>query len=305
MPQTVQPFLVPDMSSDPRVRVFRRAFTPPDPSEAMEVDAYVVITTRYIVVLDTLLCPEDMASIMYELQNELSGRQLLVVDSHADWDHCWGNNYFTGATAAPIIAHEHCAERMKSEEARAELQEYQHKYPDFQNVVLCPPTITFPDKLTLHGGDLTIELFSAPGHHADHIAAWLPEIRLLLAFDAVEKPLPLIERATSIPAMYTTLAKFLDLQPQRVLCAHGKTTDLSIVTQNLRYLQTLEQQGHALLATHQPTTAELEHAAMLINYTFDDVVGPTANAMPDHAFYAWAHENNVRYMLEWLQRAHL
>ena len=298
-----QPFLVTQMSNDPRVRVFRRVFAPQDPLEKMEVDAFVVITTRYVVVLDTLLCPEDMATVMYEVRDELARRELIVVNSHADWDHCWGNGYFIGDRAVPIVAHDYCATRMETEEAQTELEGYQSRYSFFQNVALVPPTITFPDTLTIHGGDLTIELFSAPGHHADHIAAWLPEIQLLLAFDAAEKPLPLVESAESVQHMYNTLEHFLALHPQRVLCAHGKTTDSSVVTQNLQYLREIEQRSRAFLTAHQPTAEELEHAPTLINYSFTDAIDDADTLTDaDRAFYSWAHDNNVRYMLQWLRQ---
>ncbi len=300
MQPTQQPFLVPHMSDDSRIRVFRRIFAP-ESAEQMEVDAFVVITTRYVVVLDTLLCPEDMANVMHEVRDELMGRELLVVNSHADWDHCWGNCYFTGNNAVPILGQDYCFTRLGSEEAKAELLEYQHRHPSLQNVVLVAPTITFPDKMTIHGGDLTLELFSAPGHNPDHISVWIPEIRLLLAFDAAEKPLPLIESAASVQDMYDTLEHFLSLQPQRVLCAHGKTTDSSIVTQNLHYIQEIEQRSHTFLVTHHPTDAELEHASALIGYSFNDVVGDTNTVNEaDREFYTWAHERNIRYVLQWL-----
>ncbi len=301
MQSTEKPFLVAHMSNDPRVHVFRRIFAP-GTAEQMEVDAFTVITTRYVVVLDTLLCPEDMETGMHEIRDELVSRELLVVNSHADWDHCWGNRYFTGENAASIIAHDYCFTRLKSEEAKTELQEFQQRYPDFRNVALVPPTLTFPDKLTIRGGDLTLELFSAPGHHADHIAVWIPEIRLLLAFDAAEKPLPLLESAESVQSMYDTLEHFLVLQPQHVLYAHGKTTDIGVVTQNLQYLQEIEQRGHTLLATHHPSDTELEHASALIHYSFDDVGVSSDVSEADRVFYTWAHERNVRYMLQWLLR---
>ena len=297
-----QPLLVTHMSNDPRIRVFRRVFAPGS-TEQMEVDAFVVITTRYVVVLDTLLCPEDMEIVMQEVRDAHVGRELLVVNSHADWDHCWGNNYFTGENAAPIIAHDHCFTRLNSEEEKAGLLEFQQRYPYFQHVVLTPPTLTFPDKLTIYGGDLTLELFSAPGHHPDHIAAWIPEIRLLLAFDAAEKPLPLIGNAESFQNMRDTLEGFVALQPERVLCAHGKTIDIGIVKQNLEYMHEIEQRGRKLLATHSLTDTELEHAASLLHYSFDDVLGTTGEINEaDHEFYTWAHERNVRYVLQWLQQ---
>src|SRR5260370_41941825 len=83
---------VPEMSSDPRVRVFRRTLRGLEDFEGMEVDAYVILGERYVVLLDTLLCPADMAEIMRIIEPELHGGQLLCVNSHADWDHTWGNS---------------------------------------------------------------------------------------------------------------------------------------------------------------------------------------------------------------------
>lgn len=293
--------IVPDMSADQRVRVYRRSFQMEGEFEGMEVDSYVVITKRFVVMLDTLLCPEDMNFVMRDIQDMLSGRQLLVVNSHADWDHCWGNGYFTGAHTVPILAHSYGVERQRSEEAQTELHDYQQRYPLFRNVVLIPPTLTFTQKMTVHGGDLRIELFSAPGHHRDHIAAWIPELRLLLAFDAVEMPVPIIENADAVPSMQQTLIDFLALQPQRVLCSHGKTADAGLIKRNLVYLSMIEQRSRAYLLTHHPSAAKLERPATLIGYPFDEVIS-LETAPIDRTFYSWAHDNNVRCILQWLMK---
>ena len=288
---------VPEMSPDPRIRVFRRNFNAVGEFEGMEVDAYVVITDQYVVVLDTLLCPQDAQVMMQMIQDELAGRQILVVNSHADWDHAWGNAYFTGEHAAPIIAHEHGRIRMQSAEARAELADYQHRYPLFHNVQLIPPTITFDEKLTIHSGNLTIDLLPAPGHHLDHIAAWLPELSLLLAFDAVEKPLPCIENAVAVPSMFATLERFLVLQPKQVLCSHGKTTSPDLVQENLVYLWEIEKRCRELLRTHTPTSQELEHASEVIHYPLDEVIAGSTEPV-DRTFYGGAHDANARYILQ-------
>lgn len=290
-------FFVPEMSTDARIRVFRRSLNLPGEFEEMEVDAYIIVTEHYIVLLDTLLCPEDMAIVMQSIEDEVLGQQILVVNSHADWDHSWGNAYFTGA--APIIAQDYCRVRMLSDEAHSELVDYQSRFPVFHNVSLIPPTITFSDRFTIHGGDLTIELMPAPGHHPDHIAAWIPELRLLLAFDAAEKPLPFMEDALSVPPMFATLERFLALKPQRVLCSHGKTTSPALVSDNLAYLREVERRSRSFLRTQTPTNAELEHAAMLIGYPFAEVIADNAESV-DHAFYSWAHDANARHILQWL-----
>jgi glyoxylase-like metal-dependent hydrolase (beta-lactamase superfamily II) len=146
---------------------------------------------------------------------------------------------------------------------------------------------------------MTIELFPAPGHHRDHIAAWLPELRLLLAFDAVENPLPCIENAEAVPSMFATLERFIALQPGQVLCSHGKTTSPALVQGNLAYLREIEHRSRQLLLTHRPTPQELEHASALIAYPLDEVIASAAEPV-DRTFYGWAHDANVRYILEWL-----
>jgi len=294
-------FFIPEMSVDPRVRVFRRNFNGIEGFDGMEVDAYVVITERYVVIFDTLLCPEDASIMIQMVEDQLPGRQLLVVNSHADWDHSWGNAYFTGEHAAPILAHDHCFTRLQSEEANKELLDYQKRYPVFQNVSLVAPTITFDQHLTIHGGDLTIELLPAPGHHPDHIAAWIPELRLLLAFDAVEKPIPFMENAEAVPSMFATLDRFLALQPKQVLCSHGKSTKVELVEENLSYFREVERRSRDLLQKHRPTHDELEHASEIIHYSFDEVIAGSTVPI-DRTFYVWAHDMNVRSLLQWLMK---
>jgi glyoxylase-like metal-dependent hydrolase (beta-lactamase superfamily II) len=293
-------FLVPAISDDQRVRVFRRNFTAPGEFDGMEVAAYAVITDRYIVVCDTLLCPEDMIHVMQQMRDVLPGRQVLVVNSHADWDHVWGNCYFTGVHAAPIIAHEHCLTRLRSSAAQLELRDYQRRYALFQNVTITLPTLTFTDVFTIHGGNLTVELMPAAGHHQDHIAVWIPELRLLLAFDAVERPFPVIENPASVPTMFHTLERLLAMQPRRVLSSHSRSANVATVEQNLVYLREIEQRARLLV--HSPTSAELEHASELIHSSFKDALAAvtTPAEIIDRTFYSWAHENNVRCIIQWL-----
>lgn len=309
--ETKRPFEVSEMSLDSRVRVFRRLFPMKDgasAAESMQVDSYVVVTEHYIVVLDTLLCPEDMESIISALHHECDGRQVLVVDSHADWDHCWGNNYFTGLHAAPIIAHDHCFTRMHSQEAQDGLRDYKQRYPLFHNVALVDPTLTFSHSFTIHDSDLTLELFSAPGHHLDQIAAWIPELHLLFAFDAAEWPLPLLENAQGVPLMYATLEHFRMLEPQHVLCSHGKTTGPGVIRSNLTYLKAIEQHGRTFLATSHSLINDTEQGAASIKYSFDEAMADSIGSpyplkqLPTPEFYSLAHENNTRAILAWLEQ---
>jgi glyoxylase-like metal-dependent hydrolase (beta-lactamase superfamily II) len=296
------------MSGDERVHVFRRVYDVQGVFEGLTVDAYVVMSERYLVVLDTMLVPGDVDAMIQQVAGMHAGREghegheghgVLCVNSHADWDHAWGNAYFSGARAAPIIAHDYCRTRLQSEEARLELEEFRRLDPLFQQAQLVPPSITFSESMTIDGGDLTIELLSAPGHQLDEIAAWIPELRLLLAFDAVEHPLPLIEGPRGVPLMLATLERLVALQPRRVLCSHGNTTGPQLVQANQAYVREVERRCRAYLREHHPAEEEIARGSQLIAYPCDEVMAGVTGEI-DHTFYSQAHEENVVAMLRWL-----
>ncbi|GER91825.1 hypothetical protein KDW_59870 [Dictyobacter vulcani] len=275
---------VPAMSQDRRVRVYRGNrvrvrpdhFSGPETFNGMEVDCYLLTTERFLLLCDTMICPEDMAIVTQDIQGEQGKRPLLVMNSHADWDHAWGNSYFTGEHIAPIIAQQHCHKRMESEKDQTFLAGFQREYPNhFNSVTITPPTITFQDNMTLYGGDLTIELFSAPGHCQDHIAAWIPELRLLLGFDALETPFPLIKDVSGVQDMFDTLEHFVRLQPRHVLCSHGGTTSPAIIQANLDYFREIERRCRTLLTQRLPTDTELVGAASLLGYSLEEAVAPS------------------------------
>src|SRR4051812_14676927 len=88
------------------------------------VDTFIVITDRYVVLIDTLINRHTAEALLEIGHEHLAGRQLLALNTHADWDHAWGNHVFAGPSAAlnaPIIATRRCAERLRSDEARQKL----------------------------------------------------------------------------------------------------------------------------------------------------------------------------------------
>lgn len=301
----MQPFQdireVPELSPDPRVRIFRRVLRGWEDFDGMAVDAYVVLGESHAVILDTLLCPADMAYVMARIEPELGNRQLLCVNSHADWDHTWGNGFFNSPRHVPILAHEECRRRLLSLEARLELNEYKTKTPLFAGVTLVPPTLTFREQLVIADERLSIELWHAPGHCRDHIVAWLPALRLLLAFDALEKPFPSIEDSTCVPLMFSTLERLAALDAQTILCSHGNATGPTLLQENLTYLRTIEDRARRFLAQHTLIPTELEQASTLLDYPFAEALAQAQMGEEiDHTYYSWVHEHNAQAILSYL-----
>ncbi|WP_170142788.1 MBL fold metallo-hydrolase [Thermosporothrix hazakensis] len=284
---------------DDRVRVFRSSFSKDGETENLFVYGFVLLTERYVVICDTLLGPEDMETELEQVREYLRGRRLLIINSHADWDHTWGNGYFRGTFLAPVIAHERCRERMLSAEAQEALREYQQQFACFHNVELVPPTLTFSDRMTINCDDMTLELFHAPGHQPDHIAVWIPEIRLLLAFDAVEDPFPSLADAESVPVMFATLERLQALQPAHMLCCHGEKNDPALITRNLAYFQELERRCQQVLAQQQVDEQTLEDAVRSVHFPYEEAIAGGSEQI-SHGYYNEAHTRNIRLMVQYL-----
>ena len=99
--------------------------------------------------------------------------------------------------------------------------------------------------------------------------------------------------------MFATLAHFVAMLPERVLCSHGKSTSFALVKENLEYLREIERRSRTLLQGHHPTDDELEHASEVIHYSLDEVTGGSTEPF-DRIYYNWAHDANVRSLLQWL-----
>ena len=277
---------VPSAGWDRRLHVFRAD---------NEVDTCALVTERYVVLIDTMATPELAAGIVEAVSVELAGRQLLVVNTHADWDHSWGNATFEapgGPYLAPIVGHVKTAERLRGDEARRYLAERQRNEARFAHVRLVPPTITFEGTLRIEGGDLTLELIPTPGHTEDHVSVWVPELRLLLAGDAAEHPFPYVERPEGLPELRRSLQRLAALEPAMVIPCHGGTTDPGLLARNLAYFDELERRGRALLETGQaPDDWERrEDLPALLGLPYEDAVrraGADPATVP--AFYRGFH----------------
>lgn len=142
-----------------------------------EVDSVFVRTQRFNVLVDTLATPSLCTRAMELLADSIRDRPLVVVNSHMDWDHFWGNLALDGDV--PIIAHSKAIERLSDPAVLQKLVEKRSQEKRFCEVEIITPTVTFSgERMALHGGDLTLELLHTPGHTPDHIAVWIPEVQV-------------------------------------------------------------------------------------------------------------------------------
>lgn len=188
-----------------------------------------------LVVWDTLAHPAQMAALLPLVR----ARELVVVYSHADWDHIWGTAGLPEADRT-IVGHEQCRQRFTGE-VPATLAEMSAEEPDcWQGVQLLPPTITFTRELAVDLGGSSLLLRHLPGHTADSIVGFLPEEGVLLAGDAVETPLPQVPAEADLAGWIAELCRWQqEPRVQTVIPAHGPVGGPELLSGNIAYLRRL------------------------------------------------------------------
>ena len=248
------------------------------------VRAYIIKSERFVLVYDTLLGPQSGSWLRQQALMFGSDNPILVVNSHADWDHYFGNMAFSDT----ILGTKLCADRIQGGVGAMELAKKRTEHPDsYKTVSLVAPSVQAPGGFRLDGGDLTFELLHTPGHRPDHLALWIPEIKTLFPGDCVEEPIPLVDEDSkvydeTVQELVDSLEQFLKCKPQWVLANHAAPENgTERVQENLQYLKGLQE-----FALQSKDLAELNAHC------------PADSDWSDS--YRTAHQNQVR--MAWEQR---
>ncbi len=105
-----------------------------------------------------------------------------VINTHHHGDHTFGNCLFPGAA---IIAHERARAEAIGSGPPADLPFWDG--PDWGDLTLDPPFITFTDAMAVHAGDLRAEVrhVGTPAHTTNDSIVWIPERSVLFCGDLI------------------------------------------------------------------------------------------------------------------------
>lgn len=204
------------------------------------VRSFLIRSQNYVILHDTMLGPLCGAWLKAWAASLGGGRQLLIYNSHADWDHYWGNQVFS----EPILGSSLSPERVRVSSGPQELARKRSEYPDhYAPVVPTPPTILFREGGVIDGGDLTFHFLPTPGHRHDHLSLWIPEIATLFPADSVEDPFPLFDDAGGFQVIEQekqTLETLLGLKPRWVMPCHAEPeAGDRLIRSNLDYVKNM------------------------------------------------------------------
>ena len=207
----------------------------------------LVVDTLYDVKLT-----REMASLYAQVRPEPPG---VLVNTHHNGDHCWGNQVFAGAE---IIAHRGCAARFAAftpEAAEvirtmaqppdhlADLQQEMAPF-DFSEVVLTPPTTVVDGDTTLQLGDVRVDLLHVgPAHTEGDLVVHVPAEGVVLMGDVLFNRCTPIGWEGSTDRWIEALQQVEALAPEHVVPGHGPVGGVDDVRVARVYLQDV--QAHA------------------------------------------------------------
>ena len=202
---------------------------------------YVINTEETIFVCDTFLGPKSMDQVVNyeELKDAFTEKKIIVFNSHFDWDHVWGNNYFKDEM---IISHEKCKENLiKYGEEGLE----KHGEQKEGEVELVYPKITFSDKLVFEKEG--VEFFHTPGHTSGSASCYDRKDQVLFVGDNLEKPIPYLNVAP-IDEYLASLRKYSNFQVKTFIPGHGEIATLELLEKNLAYLEEVKTMDFKLVS---------------------------------------------------------
>ena len=179
--------------------VFQRRYQPHD------VSVCVVRGTGGLLVCDTRSSHRQADEIRADLRELGTLPVRWVVNTHAHFDHSFGNARFGPASdlGAPIYAHERVPAHFDAYERpmlASLIAAGEEPADEWREIVITPPTVLVGDQMTLDLGGITAELLHLGRGHTDNdLLVHLPDRGVWLVGDLVEESGPPVYGSGSFP----------------------------------------------------------------------------------------------------------
>lgn len=169
-----------------------------------------------------------MKEVITYLNQDPAFCDLVIFNSHSDWDHIWGNCAFLDSI---IIGHVTCRERMQE---RGAFDLNRQSSLTRGQVTLKPPGLTFKEEICFEDDD--IEFIYAPGHTIDSSICYDRKERVLYVGDLIEDPIPYLDY-DRLDIYLETLEMLLIFPADIMISAHSGIVTKDLIIRNMEYIR--------------------------------------------------------------------
>ena len=231
------------------------AYLQPDGSWGWS-NAGLVVDGESSLLVDTLYDVKTTGEMLAAMRRATPAAQAIdtVVNTHANGDHCWGNQLVRDAE---IIGSRRCAEEMVElppsllaglmasppEGPTGELLQRMFGAFDFNDIELVPPTTIFDGELTLRVGDTEVRLIEVgPAHTRGDVIVHVPAHRVVFTGDILFNGGHPIVWEGPVANWVAACDRIVDLQPETVVPGHGPVCDTAAVASEREYFSFLQRE---------------------------------------------------------------
>lgn len=203
-------------------------------------NAGILVGDDGVLVIDSLRVPSYARDLIADVRRLTDRPIRYVVDTHAHWDHAFGNQEFPESI---LVGHVNC---------RRELEEYGELWRDnvvarrnewseeVRTVEIRPPSLTFDSRLELHFGGRRVDLvYLGRAHTSGDLFVHLPDDGLLFTGDVAQDG--------GVPYMLDgfmrewieTDARLLELPFERFMAGHGPIGEKPAVAESREFFVAL------------------------------------------------------------------
>lgn len=160
----------------------------------------------------------------------------VLINTHHHGDHTHGN-YLTHP--ATIIGHHRCRDAM----IEAGITHFEGVFgdpsPDWGDLRLAPPMVTFDEHLHVWAGDIRADLhyIGTPAHTTNDVVGWLPEQRVLFSGDLVFNGGTPFVLMGSVAGALASIDRLREFEADVIVPGHGPVCDPAILDRLTRYYE--------------------------------------------------------------------
>ncbi|HJO81279.1 MAG: MBL fold metallo-hydrolase [SAR202 cluster bacterium] len=152
-------------------------------------NAGILVGDDSVLVIDSLRVPSFARDLIQDVRHITDKPIQYVIDTHAHWDHSWGNEEFPDSV---IIGHQNCYDEMVDVEWnrvwRDKIIASSDPWADEAKIVkITPPNLTFETSMQLYFGGRKLELrYFGRAHTSGDIIIFMPNEKLAFTGDVVQ-----------------------------------------------------------------------------------------------------------------------
>lgn len=228
-------------------------------------NAGIIVGDAGVLVIDSLRVPSFARDLIKDVRHITEKPIQYVIDTHAHWDHSWGNEEFPEAM---IIGHENCYEEMVDVEWNRQWREKVVSdglawSEEARLVNITPPDLTFETSMRLYFGGRELKImYFGKAHTSGDIFIQLPAERLIFTGDVIQdRRVPYL--GDSYPAEWPdTDDRVAALPVDRFVSGHGPIGNHTGIVESRDFIHDLVENTRASI---QEGRSESDTSAKVVN----------------------------------------